>query len=399
VTAAVLTPFTGSAATELGNRRWLKRLLPVGEISYQGRVLKFTRDYLGGLVDAFHSRAYDQVPFQLAGDSNKHTNDVERFGGKITDMSLRNDGLYIELDPTERGERVLRDNPGCGVSARIVESYERADGKFYPKAIQHVLATLDPRIPALGGWQSVDAANDVDITFDLSTASFATEETAMPELTEEQQGKLAELLKIPADKLAKLVAGLTADDLSGLTGGEVGGDGNEDELSDEELDALIDEALALEAAGLLGEEEPATQGEPVTAGAGLANDQQAMAVELAQAGVDENTRQLGIITAQLDNERWQNERAKLVSRGVPPYIADLAQPLLEGSAHTVELSGGKFVDAGQITRKILDEYTKIGEQLGLGVELGTTMDVPDDVTEDARDSVIKRAKRDMGLIR
>jgi hypothetical protein len=397
VTAAVLTPFTGSAATELGNHRWLKRLLPVGEISYQGRVLKFTRDYLSGLVDAFHSRAYDQVPFQLAGDSNKHTNDVERFGGKITDMSLRNDGLYIELDPTERGERVLRDNPDCGVSARIVESYERSDGQFYPKAIQHVLATLDPRIPALGGWQAVDAANDVDITFDLSTASFTTEETAMPELTDEQHGKLAELLKIPADKLAKLVAGLTADDVSGLTGGDVGGGGSENELSDEELDALIDEALALEAAGLLGDGEPEPEREPAGAGAGLANDQ--LALELAQAGVDENTRQLGIITAQLDNERWLNERAKLISRGVPPYIADLAQPLLEGSAHTVELSGGKFVDAGQIVRKVLDEYTKIGEQLGLGVELGTTMDVPDDINDDARDLVLKRAKRDMGLIR
>lgn len=399
MTAAVLTPFTGSKAIELGNRRWAKRLLPVGEINYQGRVLKFSKDYLGGLVKAFKDRAYDQVPFQLAGDSNKHTNDVERYGGQIVDMALKPDGLYIELEPTERGEKVLKDNPLCGVSARIVEAYDRSDGKFFPKAIQHVLATLDPRIPALGGWSTVEAANDVDITIDLSSAQFTTEDNAMPELTDEQQGKLAELLKIPADKLAALVSGLTTADASALTGGEVGGEPGE--LDDAELDALIDEALALDEAGMLGPDgEILEPGEQVPVGAGLSNDDAAMAIELAQAGVDENSRQLSIISQQLDHERWLNERAKL-SRHVPPFLVDLAQPLLEGAGHTVELSGGKYADAGQIMRKVLDETGKLFASLGFetDVELGTSMDVPDDVTEDARGDIISRAKRDMGLLR
>ncbi len=36
---AVLTPFTGAAASKSGQRRWRKRLLPVGDVHYQGPTL------------------------------------------------------------------------------------------------------------------------------------------------------------------------------------------------------------------------------------------------------------------------------------------------------------------------------------------------------------------------
>jgi hypothetical protein len=118
-----------------------------------------------------------------------------------------------------------------------------------------------------------------------------------------------------------------------------------------------------------------------------------MALELAQATGDENARQLEIIQRQLDNERWKAERDRLVLGGTPPYIADLAAPLLEGAGHVVDLSGGKSVDAGQIMRAVLTEYQKLGQQLGLGVELGTAMDEPGDTDEvKARDEVVSRAK-------
>jgi hypothetical protein len=331
------------------------------------------------------------VPFQLAGDDNKHTNDVERFGGQVAAMQLRNDGLWIGLDPTERGEKVLRDNPNLGVSARIVEGYSRADGKFYPKAVQHVLATLDPRIPGLGGWSAVEAANDVAVTIDLSGAQFSGEEEApMPELTEDQQARLAKLLEIDPDQLSQAVAGLSEAQVGQLTGE---GEGEEPELSDEELDAIVDEAVRLEKAGLLNLDEDEDL-EPAAAGTGLSNTE-ALALELAQTTGDENARQLGIITAQLDHERWLSERRKLVGSGVPPFIADLAQPLLEGAGHTVDLSGGSTVDAGQIMRKVLTEYAKLGDQLGIDVELGSPMDQPSDgepAGEAARNDLVSRFK-------
>ena len=122
----------------------------VGDVQYGDRTLHFTRDYLSGLVDAFRDRAYDAVSFQLAPGDNKHTNDPERHQGQITDLELADDWLWMYLQPTEAGERVLSENPYLGVSARIVENYARSDGKFYPAAIQHVLGTLDPACQAWG---------------------------------------------------------------------------------------------------------------------------------------------------------------------------------------------------------------------------------------------------------
>ena len=404
--AAFLTPFELSAGATKGTR-WWKRLLPVGDISYKGRTLSFNRDYLAGLAKSFTEQAYDQVPFQLAGDDNKHTNDVERFGGNVAAMEIRPDGLYIGVDPNERGAKVLADNPQLGVSARIVEAYDRSDGRYFPKAIQHVLATLDPRVPGLGKWAAVETSNDdaAVITYDLSGAEFAGSpppkgDSTMPDLTTEQQAQLAKLLDIPADKLAALVGKLDDGSLDALNGGGADPDA---ELTDAELDQLVEDALALDAAGLIDGDgnptTPAPAGDQVPAGAGAAlTAEQQMAIELAQATADESHRQLGIINAQLDHERWLNERRQMVGAGTPPFIADLAQPLLEGAAHTVDLSNGSTVDAGQIVRKIISEYGKITSQLGIDVELGSPMDEPGDGTAtEARNDLVTRARAQMGL--
>ena len=388
---AVLTPFVRGQSVRAGNR-WRHKLLPVGEIAYKGRTLKFTRDYLAGLVSAFKDRAYDQVPFQLADSANTHTNDPERTRGQIADMTLEDDGLWVEMQPTAAGQQVLEDNPGLGVSARIVEGYDRADGKFFPKAIQHVLGTLDPRIPGLGGWSAVEAANDTEMTVDLSAETFTGEEPGMPDLDQEQQKKLAQLLNLDPAKLAAVVAQMepgTAPDPGALNGGETSDEDAGLQALADAIDAMSDEELAELEREMEAEGTPPP--EPATAGL---SGEAALAVQLAQATGDENARQLGIITAQLDSERWQNERRKLVGGGTPPFIADLAQPLLEGAGHVVDLANGTSVDAGQIVRKILGEYAKITQSLDMGVELGTGADEPDGEGEaaKAREDIVARAK-------
>jgi len=396
VTIAITTPYA-TRATELAGGKWRKQLLPLGEISYKGRVLKFDRPYLAGLVDAFRSGAYDQVPFQLADAANAHTNDPERTRGQVTDMTLEPDGLWITLDASDAGDEVIRGNPRLGVSARIVEEYDRADGKYFPRAIQHVLGTLDPRIPGMGGWEAVAAANEAEYTYDLSNESW--KEPGMPDLTDEQNAKLAKLLDLDPEKLAAVVATLdpgTVGSLNGV-GGESGGDPELDAIA-AQIDAMTDEELEAWAAELEGEEGAAGP-EPEPAAAGLAGEAQ-MALELAQATGDTALQQLGVISAQLDRERWANERARLVGPGgVPPFIADLAQPLLEGSGHIVDLAGGKTVDAGQVVRKILTETGKLLHHLGLeaGVELGSEMDEPEGAStaREARDDVISRARQQM----
>lgn len=423
MTALVLTPWQRGRPVELGNRSWWKRLLPVGEIDYKGRRLRFTRDYLAGLKEAFDGGAYDQVPFQLADAANTHTNDPERTRGEIAEMDLRDDGLWIRLDPDAAGNSVLTSNPKLGVSARIVEDYQRADGRHFPAAIQHVLGTLDPRIPGLGPWQAIEAATpEPDTVIDLSAASFTGEQPApspasqppgrtdgMSDLTlsPEQQARLAKLLDLPEDTLDALAAGgmvLTPDEVDALTGDA--GDGSE--LSDEELDELIAAAEDLDAAGLLDDGDAGgvpgfvpnymPEGEPVAAG--LSAEAQ-FAIDLANARAEETQREMAVIQARLREEDFLAEKRRMADLGVPPYICELARPLLEGAGHAVELANGKTVDAGAVMRKVLSEYARQARLLDLDVELGSPMDEPEDAGREeqarGREDVVSRFKQMTGL--
>jgi hypothetical protein len=180
--ALVASPWAGGEAIELGSDLWRKKLLPVGQLDYKGRVLNFDADYLRGLAEAFDSGAYDQVAFQIADGSNAHTNDPERYRGEVVSMHVQPDGLYVDVRTTEAGNALLQTNPRLGISARIIEDYARSDGKFYPHAVQHVLGTLDPRIPALGDWEQVDfsGGDDFDYVIDLSSVHFAGEDPPEP---------------------------------------------------------------------------------------------------------------------------------------------------------------------------------------------------------------------------
>jgi hypothetical protein len=426
MTAAVLTPFYRSQAVELGNRMWRKKVLPVGDVEYKGRTLHFTLDYLKGLAGAFTAKAYDQVAFQLADAQNTHTNDPERFRGDFVAMDAEPDGLWLTLKPTEAGDKVLKDNPNLGVSARIVEDYARSDGAHFPAAIQHVLGTLDPRIPGLGAWQAIEAASPVpDTVIDLSGSHFTGEQPASPasppgkdgtgmdltSLTSEQQARLAKLLDLPDDALDALAAGgtvLTPDELGALTGP---GEGGDDELSDAELDELIATAEELDAAGLLEDEEQPEpdstpdftpgympEGEPVAAG--LSAEAQ-FAIDLANARTEETHRELAVVTARLREEDFQAEKRRLADLGVPPYITELARPLLEGAGHAVELANGKTVDAGAIMRRVLSEYASQARLLDLDVELGSPMDEPEGVQQEeqarSREDTVARFRQMTGL--
>jgi len=207
--ASVITPFSFGPAIQLGNSRlWRKRVLPVGDIAYQGRTLHFTKSYNDGLARAFRDNAYDMASFQLAPGDNSHTNDPERHRGIIKAMTSEDDGLYITVEPTPCGQHVLQENPYLGVSARIVEQYQRADGRFYPAAVQHVLGTLDPRIPGLGAWTPVDMSNSPAIVIDLSCARWPGEpamELAAPDGTL-SDAEMAELTDAITETDAELEA-------------------------------------------------------------------------------------------------------------------------------------------------------------------------------------------------
>jgi hypothetical protein len=404
MTSAVLTPFVRGAATQQpGGRLWRKKVLPVGDIEYKGRTLSFTRSYNDQLAAAYQSGAYDQVPFQLADHANTHTNDPERFRGDVISVDSLDDGLYIMLAPTDEGEKTLLTNPRLGVSARIVEDYARSDGKHYPAAIQHVLGTLDPRIPGLGAWEAIEASNQPETIIDLTGATFAGQEgnTDMPELTDqERQARLAKLLEVPADQWDKLVAQLTAP--AAPAAGTGTGTGTttppataDDQLTAEELAELEAAAAELDALGLLEDEEDlAGAGAPATA---LSNTDR-MAIEMANVQAEETARQLRVVTDELDAQRFDAEKKRLAGNGIPPYITELARPFLEGSGRTIELSNGTAVDGGQVMRKVLDEVGKLGKLMGEpGIELGSPMDAPEDQgAATAREDIVARFRTQTG---
>lgn len=388
MTTAVLTPFSSAPARQDG-KLWRKRVLPVGDVAYRGRMLHFTRQYNDELASNFRQRAYDQVPFQLADAANTHTNDPERFRGEVVDMESRDDGLYVVLAASPKGDEILRTNPRLGVSARIVEDYARSDGKHYRAAVQHVLGTLDPRVPGLGAWQAIENAMTADLTIDLTGEQFPDDSNGgdgMPELTAEQQAKMARLLEIPDDRLAELLAGTQPQPPA-----PAAPPAGETELTDAELEELLNAAAELDAAGLLDEPEL----EPV----GMSMET-AAAIEMANYRADETERQLGVLNAHLDEERFTAERRRLAQEfGIPPYIADLARPLLEGAGHVVELSNGGTVDAGQVMRTVLSEFGRSAQMLDLSLEEGSAMDEPEaaSAARSSRDDLVARYRGQTGI--
>jgi hypothetical protein len=377
---ALLTPVDKGKARPSGATLWRKQLLPVGEIDYKGRKIVFDRPYLARLAQAFNGRAYDQVPFQLADAHNTHTNDPERFRGEVKGVELTQDGLDIIIAATEDGSALLAKNPALGVSARIVEDYARADGRHFPAAIQHVLGTLDPRIPGMRPWQAVEAANEDDgEVIDLTVMEYATEPPAKAQaepdnaptaqegeagmaFTDEQEARLKALLDLPKDQFDALITAQPQDEDTGNVTGEA-----EDELTDEALEQMLAD-IDTETAATDAVTEP--EREPATAGASLSNEAQT-AIETANARAEEAMAEARRTRTQLDRATYERERDHYQRvLGIPARITDLARELLEGSGRTVELANGKSTDAGAIVRNLIKEFGKTMQSLGMDVELG-----------------------------
>jgi hypothetical protein len=411
----VLTPKLSSGAIELGRKLWRKQILPIGSLNYEGRKLNFTRDYLGQLAQSFNARAFDTVPFQLADDQNRHTNDPERTRGEILGVELATDGLYGTFSVTDKGDKILREFPNLGVSVRIVEDMERGtDGAQFPVALQHVLATWDPRVNAMRPWEAVTCANETSDVIDLSALVFTPDGSAvvpppapagstqeaghMPEAPTKEE--LAQVIAL-APLLQKIAASLGAkDDDAGATGDaststdDEGTDDDEGELTDAELAELA--AAANDAAtddDAEGDDQSIAASNKVSA-LELAN------VDLAQR-MDALTAQNARLQTERDQQAFKAESDELVRlHGVPPAIVALARPLLEGAGHTIELSrdGGKKVDAGQVMRKVLKDWGLLYKGMGAaaGVDLsgnvGSPLDLAGNTEKSERDDFVARAK-------
>jgi hypothetical protein len=365
-TTAVLTPLVESEAIDLGNHYWRKQVLRHGDFAYKAqgvdRTLKFTPEYTQALARAYREKAYDAVPFQFAGPDNAHTNAIEATRGEIVGFDATPEGLDAIFALEPEAEKVISRHPKLPVSVRIIENLERADKKAWPAAVQHVLATWDPRVTAMKPWERVELSNDgVDSVLDLTDSTAVappgpdTEGATMPEikdqLTEDEVTALRALLTKATPPAPKT-------DADGWT-----------MPSDEELQRIADALLAEEeatpeAAAAVTTPAPAPAAAAETAEPALvaaSNEPSPEAIEMA-ARMDRLEKDNTRLRIEADQKAYLDLRRTLADEsGIPPAVTDLAKPLLVGS-HSVELSNGSKVDAGEIVRKVL---TSIGEHVKL----------------------------------
>lgn len=319
-------------ASEGGKLAFWKQILPMRRIAYTAkdgtrRTLDFTRDMLTELASA---KGVDKLGFLLADKDNRHTMDPDRWRGEVAELAVRDDGLYGKIVfPNADAAKAVIDNPDLGVSARIRENVQRDDGRTIPRALIHVLGTLDPQVGGMSPWQAADLSTEQDEVLDLSDEEY----TEMP-------------------KQAKALADYTEADIDAMTETELDAflaehapdfDPNavEAEVDADEVDDPADEA-----------EEEAAAKELVDASKDGGND-----IELANQRADRAEKRANEALRRQAAAEWETERAKYLGEGVPAASLDLAAPLLNRADDMViDLSSldEDDVNVSQIVRGLLD---------------------------------------------
>lgn len=405
----LLTPIDLAAATQTGKRTFLKQVLPLGSINYRGRKIVFDKAYLTDLAESFNDGAYDQVPVVAADPDNRHNMDPNRFGGEIQGFEVKDDGLYAKVSATKATARLLNDNPKLGVSARIVEGLEKSDGRKYRRAIQHVLLTMDPRVTGMKPWQTVDLSvyNGGDRRVVDLTALTIDKEIGMPKIkgraTEKPKSQttpptqtegvldLSELSDEDLDLLLSVAGGVDdetdeVDETDETDEAEVEEEDGED---DEESTDLSEEPTKVPAFIKSAQDEKerrtkgkkgkkAKKGTPPVLTNLSSPSRRVSTVDLAEdaLGSDERDR-VSDLEINLAEERWENHRREYARAGVPPFVLDLAAPLLSAPEETVVnlSSADEPVNATTIVRSVLDGLKGM---IDLTPELGHAVDLSND---------------------
>lgn len=380
-------PVDLSTAVRVGRKAFEKQILPIGTITYKGQTIKFDHDYLTDLATAYKDRAFDQVPIVFANEQNAHNMDPKNFGGAVTDMVVKDDGLYIRMDPTRETRKALRDNPNLGVSARIIEQLDKADGRHYDRAVNHVLLTMDPRVTGMKPWQTVDLSSDVTAGRVINLTALTIEkETDMgkkqstPVLDKKGDGDVITIdLSTLSEKDRKF---LTELDLSEV-------DADED-LDDEDADDDADDADE-------DDDESDDDADDADDTKDLSNKApKKRTIDLASAAlVGEQGAQIQQMRIDLANQTWESERERLTRDGVPPFLLDLAAPILSSpDAMVIDLSNtDEPVNATEVVRSMLEG---IKGMVDLSDESGHQIDLSSD-EKDSDADLLKAWDQEYGV--
>lgn len=388
MTLTLLTPIDLSDARKVGRRKYRKQILPLGAINYKGKRIVFDRQFHLDLSRAFKANAYDQVPFVLANEKNEHHMDPKLFEGNVTDLVVAEDGLDAVVELTPEGEALIEKNPRLGVSARIVQGLAKSDGRTFKRAIQHVLATMDPRVTGLRPWQAIDLSEfDNSEVVDLTAETYEGKVTQMPKSKVtlgkvDRKAKTAtiDLSAFSDDEFTKMIVDLTGGEeveIDPKTGKPVVVDPNE-EVDPDAVDPEVDPE-AEDGEDEVDPVQPTTEQHSAVTQRPLKR----------KTTVEESTvvnDPLEPVVANLSNEfasfkrgaakaDWDHRRKSLEDQGVPPFILDLAEPVLSiPTEMVIDLSeaGGTRLDPKDIISKMLDGYVgaiDLSPEMGHAIEL------------------------------
>lgn len=382
---AIHTPFDFSEPVKAGRRRFWKQILPVKSINYNGRKIDFDRKFHVDLAQSFRGEAFDQVPIVFADGENRHNMDPRNYGGDVLDVQARKDGTWALIEADKDAAKAIQRNPKLGVSARIRQGLEKADGRKFDRAIEHVLLTMNPRVTGMSPWQAVDLSEDADIeVVDLTAETY---EEGNPMGTQASKPKATsdkiDLSNLSDDEFQTLLdlansalADPEADEDEDLDDAELGDveetspvrktrrkksktkitveKDSEDDADDDDEEEDDDEDVA----NLSDADKVITRGE--------VSQFQQMRLDLAAGN-------------------WKSERGEYARAGVPPFLLDLAEPVLSlPDALTIDLSENDTLDASDTIRKMLDGVKGVVDLTG---EIGHQVDLSE--SDDRRDETDK----------
>lgn len=346
MTTDLRTPLHSSTATKSGRGLYWKRILPHGtELKVRGQTLRCTPELSAKAKQTFDAGFLDVTPFTLVNDDNSHTDDPERVRGRVRDLSVRADGLYGLIDAPDS---LFEHNPDLPVSVRMKFDEERADGRKAAVVLAHVAGTNDPHVGGMGPWQRVaDLSADPDpdtVVVDLTAATY--------------QGDTMDLKPEEIAALSALAARLNAD-----------GSMKDEQTNASALEPDDDPEFEAFLAELENVETDDVEPEPVALSANGDIDP----LDLANATAAQAVNRLDAIEAELAAEKWKAKATALKQAGVPPYMVDLAAPVL-GVPDGIDLSATD-VDPRRVVADMLDKCPR----LDLSAERGSGYSAePDD---------------------
>lgn len=337
-----LLPFDFSDAQAIGATMFKKQIAPLdATVESGGRKYKFSSDVLQGILKTFYQRPIESVPITLVDDKNMHTDDPERNRGTVEDLSIEKDGLYMIGKLDERGQAMVKANPRLGASMRYVPRFPSTDGQVYDHGLLHVAVTPRGRLQTKP-WEQVELS-DAEKERELEVVDLSEGEWELSADTENRETE--EELK------DEKKGGAQGETQEGVSTEETSAQTKSDEKKVEEVNLSAESV------------------------------QEMIDLAVGEAVKNERERAQGEITAlRMKTKVGEVERAveRFVDAGVPPFVANLAAPLLlenepEGEAvKYMDLSEDtkteKEAPRYQLVTKILEAWPK---EVDLSEEDGT----------------------------